>query len=420
MSVIVVGLNHRTVPLEMLERMTVSEARLPKALHDLRSRPHLSEAVLLSTCNRTEVYAVAERYHGALADVRNFLAELSFAAPEDFSDHLYAYHDISAVSHLFKVASGLDSAVVGESEILGQVRGAWERAAAEGSAGSVLDRLFRHALEAGKRARTETGIARGTTSVSQAAVAMAADRLGGLVGRTVLVLGAGDMGEGMARALAREPGVHEVLVSNRTWQKAVELAASIGGRPVELGELAAALDNADVLLASTGAPAVIVEADDLAMVMAERPRRPLLVVDVAVPRDVDPAVGDLPDVTLLDMDDIRAFADARLAERRREVASVQAIIDAEVERYEKASSVLDMAPIIAALRDHAEGIRLKELERHRSRLSDLDPRAQEAVESLTRGIVNKLLHDPTVTMREEAGSARGERLAEALRNLFDI
>jgi glutamyl-tRNA reductase len=220
--------------------------------------------------------------------------------------------------------------------------------------------------------------------------------------------------------LAREPGVTEVLVSNRTWQKAVDLANSIGGRPVELGELAAALDHADVLLASTGAPSVIVEAEDLAAVMAQRRRKPLLVVDVAVPRDVDPAVGQLPDVTLLDMDDIRAFADAGLAERRREVASVQSIVDAEVERYERAASVLDVAPIIASLRDRAEDIRANELARHRARLSDLDPREREAVESLTRGIVNKILHNPTVRMREEAGSARGERLAEALRTLFDV
>jgi glutamyl-tRNA reductase len=419
-SVIVVGLNHRTVPLEMLERMTVSESRLPKALHDLRSRANLAEAVVLSTCNRTEIYAVAERYHGAISDVRHFLAELSFAAPEAFADHLYAYHDATAVAHLFKVASGLDSAVVGESEILGQVRTAWELAADEQATGPVLERLFRHAVEVGKRARTETGIARGTTSVSQAAVAMAADRLGGLAGRSILVLGAGEMGEGMARALAASPGVAEVLVSNRTWQKAVELAARIGGRAVELGELAAALDHADVLLASTGAPGVIVEADDLAPVVAARGNRPLLVVDVAVPRDVDPGVGDLPGVTLLDMDDLRAFADAGLAERRRELTHVQAIIDDEVDRYERATSVLDVTPLIAALRDHADDIRAGEVERHRARLAGLDDRQRKAVESLTRGIVNKLLHDPTVRLRGEAGSARGERLADALRTLFDL
>jgi glutamyl-tRNA reductase len=419
-SVIVVGLNHRTVPLEMLERMTVSDARLPKALHDLRSRANLSEAVVLSTCNRTEIYAVAERYHGAIGDVRNFLAELSFAAPEAFSDHLYAYHDDTAVAHLFKVASGLDSAVVGESEILGQVRGAWELAAAEDATGPVLDRLFRHAVGVGKRARTETAIARGTTSVSQAAVAMAADRLGGLEGRTILVLGAGEMGEGMARALASSPGVAEVLVSNRTWQKAVELADRIGGRAVSLGGLPAALDHADLLLASTGAPGVIVEAGDLVPVMASRPERPLLVVDVAVPRDVDPGVGDIGGVTLLDMDDIRAFADAGAAARRREVASVQRIVDEEVDRYEQATSGLDVTPVITALRDHAEAIRASELQRHRARLAALEPREREAVESLTRGIVNKLLHHPTLRTRDEAGSARGERLAEALRLLFDI
>ncbi|MDQ1402585.1 MAG: glutamyl-tRNA reductase, partial [Actinomycetota bacterium] len=192
MSVIVVGLNHRTVPLDVLERMTVNDARLPKALHDLTSRDDLTEAVVLSTCMRTEVYAVADRYHGAIQDVRNFLSELGATAPEDFSDHLYAFHDDAAVAHLFRVASGLDSAVVGESEVLGQVRGAWQKAVAEGASGPTLAGLFRHAIEVGKRARSETGISRGTASVSQAAVEMAARHLGSLEGRRILVLGAGD------------------------------------------------------------------------------------------------------------------------------------------------------------------------------------------------------------------------------------
>ncbi|MGH9165574.1 MAG: glutamyl-tRNA reductase, partial [Acidimicrobiales bacterium] len=215
MSVLVVGLNNRSVPLEVLERMTVNEGRLPKALADLRGRDHLGEVVALSTCMRTEVYAVAERFHGGVADVRNFLSELSDSPPDVFSDHLYSYYDDAAVAHLFRVASGLDSAVVGESEVLGQVRTAWTRAEEEGACGPVLATLFRHAVAVGRRARAETAIGRGTTSVSQAAVAMAAQRLGSLQGRRILVLGAGDMGQGMAVALAGSPGVGEVLVANR-------------------------------------------------------------------------------------------------------------------------------------------------------------------------------------------------------------
>ena len=420
MSVVVVGLNHRTVPLELLERMTVSDARLPKALADLGWRENVGEVVVLSTCMRTEIYVVAERFHGAVGDVRNFLAELSFTHPEAFSDHLYSFYEDAAVAHLFRVACGLDSAVLGESEILGQVRAAWERAAAEGAAGPTLGALFRHAVEVGKRARSETGIGRGTTSVSQAAVEMAAHHLGTLAGKRILVLGAGDMGEGMAVALAASPGVGEVMVANRTWAKAAALAARVGGRAVQLGGLGSALEAADVLLTSTGAASVLLHADDLVPVMAARDDRPLLVVDVAVPRDVDPGVAELAGVTLLDMDDLRAFAEAGIAERRREIARVQAIVDSEVERYTAASTARELVPLVVALRRRAEEVRAGELARYRSRLDELDDRQREAVEALTRGILAKLLHEPTVRLKQAAGSHRGDRLAEALRALFDL
>jgi len=419
-SVLVVGLNHRTVPLEILERMTVNDGRLPKALADLRGRENLGEVVLLSTCMRTEVYATAARFHGAVVDVRNFLAELGFTAPEDFSDHLYSYYEDGASSHLFRVVSGIDSAVVGESEILGQVRGAWEKCAAEGSAGPVLGNLFRHAVEVGKRVRSETAIGRGTTSVSQAAVAMASKRLGGLAGRRILVLGAGDMGEGMARALAATPGLADVMVANRSWAGAVALANKVGGRPVELGALGAALEDADLLLTSTASPTVLLHADDLEPVMAARPERPLLVVDIAVPRDVDPGVGRLPGVDLLDMDDLRAFADAGMAGRRSEIDRVQAIVDEEVERYAAVATARELAPLVVALRRRGEDLRAAELERFAPRLEGLDPKQREAVEALSRALLAKVLHGPTVRLKEAAGSPGGERLAESLRALFDL
>lgn len=420
MSVVVVGLNHRTVPLEVLERMTVSDARLPKALADLCSRDNLGEAVVLSTCMRTEIYIVADTFHGAVQDVRNFLSELSFAPPEVFSDHLYSFYEDAAVSHLFKVASGLDSAVVGETEILGQVKDAWERAAAEKACGPVLGALFRHAVEVGKRVRSDTGISRGTTSVSQAAVQMAAEKLRGLSGRRILVLGAGDMGEGMAVALAGSIGDGEVLVANRTRARAAALAARVGGRVVDFGSLGSALTEADVLLTSTGSPSVLVDVGEMAVVMSERHGRPLLIVDVAVPRDVDPAVASLPGVTLLDMDDLRAFADAGLAGRRREVARVQQIIAEEVERHTATASARELSPLIVALRARGEDVRVAELERFRAKLDGLSPAERETVEALTKGILAKLLHEPTVRLKEAAGSPRGDRLADALRALFDL
>jgi glutamyl-tRNA reductase len=405
-SVVVIGLNHRSTPLDLLERVTIGDAALPKALHDLVSREDVSEAVVLSTCNRTEVYAVAERFHGAYQDIRNFLAEVAFLAPEDFS------------AHLFGVAAGLDSAVLGESEILGQVKTAWERARQEGSAGPALNLLFRHALEAGKRARSNTGIARNITSVSQAAVAMAAERLGHLHGRAGLVLGTGDMGEAMALGLAKAGT--ELTIANRTWEAAVTLAERVQGRAVHLSEVPAALAEVDVLLSSTGAATPLLEVDDIEQVVAARRGRPLLIVDIAMPRDIDPAVAHLPGVTLLDMDDLRAFADAGAQAREGEVAVVRSLLDEELERYLGATSAREVAPMIVALRDRAEEVRQAEVDRFRSRLGELDPAQLDAVDALTRGIIGKLLHDPSIALKDAAGSTRGDRLIAALRELFAL
>jgi glutamyl-tRNA reductase len=365
---------------------------------------------------RTEVYAVAEKYHGAVQDVRNFLAELSFSAPEDFADHLYTFHDDAAVAHLFRVASGLDSAVLGEGEVLGQVKTSWQRAMDEGAAGTVLSIVFRHAVEVGKRARAETGIARGTTSMSQAAVEMAGQHLGSLDDARILVLGAGDMGQGMVAALAGS-GAGEILVANRSGTKAAALARKVGGRSVALGALGGALVDVDVLLTSTGSPDVLVEAADLADVMRARNGRRLLVVDIAVPRDVDPAVAELEGVTLLDIDDLAAFATAGVEGRRQEVTRVESIITDEVERYLAATAARQAAPLIASFHDRAESLRRAELDRVASRLTTEEAAAADAV---SRAVINKLLHEPTVRLKDAAGSPRGERLADALRDLFDL
>jgi len=421
MSVVVVGLSHRTAPVDLLERMAVPSERLPKALADLVARDFVSEAVVLSTCHRIEVYAVAERFHGAMADVRHFFSELSFVPPEDFSDHLYVHYDDAAASHLFSVVAGLDSVVLGESQILRQVRDAWERARVEEAAGSALSELFRRALEVGKRARTETAIGRGIASLSQAAVAMAADRLGTLADRNVVVLGAGEMGAGLVDdvAEAHVPG-SRVTVANRTWARAEQLAERAGGRAVSLDGLPAALHDADLLLTSTGSSAAVVTAADLRRVFETRAGRPLLVIDLGMPRDVDPAVAALPDVSLLGLADVETFVEANLKERRKEVVPVRAIVAEEVGRWVDAVTARHATPTVAALHQRAEEIRSAELDRYRNRLAGLDPRQRDAVEALTRGILGKLLHDPTVRLKDAAGSARGDRLAGALRDLFDL
>jgi glutamyl-tRNA reductase len=416
MSVVVVGLSHRTAPLDLLERMAMRDERLPKALSDLVARDFLSEAVVLSTCHRVEVYAVAERFHGAMADVRHFLSDLSFVPPEDFSDHLYVHYDEAAAAHLFAVAAGLDSVVLGESQILGQVRDAWERARDEEAAGPRLSLLFRQALEVGKRARSETAIARGITSLSQAAVAMASERLPDLAGRNVVVLGAGEMGAGLVEEVAEAhvPGSH-VTVANRSWARAEQLAERAGGRAVTLEGLQEALADADLLLTSTGATSVVLTAAHLAGA-----NRPLLIVDLGMPRDVDPAVAALPGVRLLGLADVEAFVAERLDERRNEVGPVRAIVAEEVARWVDATTAREATPTVAALRQRAEDLRLAELGRYRNRLADLEPREREAVEALTRSLLAKLLHDPTVRLKDNAGTVKGERLAGALTELFDL
>ena len=279
--------------------------------------------------------------------------------------------------------------------------------------------LFRHALEAGKRARTETAIGEKTTSVSQAAVAMAADRLGGLAGRSVLVVGAGEMGEGLVRSLI-DAGAAPVQLANRTWDRAVALADRVGATAIHLDDLPRVLTDVDLLLTSTGATSIIVEHGDIEPVVGTRAGAPLLIVDIAVPRDVDAAAGTLPGVTLLDMDDLRSHAESGLAERRREVTAVRTIVEDEVGRFQALSTAREVAPLVAALRQKADGLRSRELARQQTRLADLTPEQRAVVEAVTKATLAKLLHEPTVALKAAAGTAKGERLAEALRDLYDL
>jgi len=417
-SIVVIGVNHRTGSLPLLERLSVAPADLPKVITGLSSRQNIREAVVLSTCNRTEVYAVAERFHGAYADIRDFFCELGGLDPDELHPHLYSQHDESAVAHLFEVAAGLDSAVLGETEILGQVRDAWELAQAEGGAKSTLNLLFRHALETGKRARTETGISRSTTSVSHAAVEMATERLGTLGGRRMLVLGAGEMGEGVAIALL-DAGASHITVTNRTHARAVELASRVGGSVVAFEQLPAALADADVLLTCSRAGTTVVDRDLVEAVRTDI-TTPLLIVDIAVPRNVAAAVSGCEGVTLLDLDDLRDWAAKGVQKRSREADSVREIVGEEVERFITEVTARQAAPLVSVLHERAEAIREGELERFAVRLSSLDPVQRAAVEAVTKGIVAKLLHQPSVRLKQDAGTPQGERNAAAVRDLFDL
>ncbi len=418
MSIVVIGVNHRTGPLALLERVAISGESLPKAIAGLTCRANVREAVVLSTCNRTEVYAVAEKFHGAYADIRDFFCELGGLAPDELHPHLYSQHDDGAVRHLFEVASGLDSAVLGETEILGQVRGAWELAQREGGAKSTLNLLFRHAVETGKRARTETAISRSTASVSSAAVEMVTEHLQSLSGRRVLVVGAGEMGEGVAVALVAA-GASEITVTNRTESRAQQLADRVGGRVVPFGKLPTAISNADVLLSCTGSGTVLIDRETVAFSRIEVDT-PLLIVDIAVPRDVDSSVEELPNVTLLNLDHLRDWAAKGIEKRAGEAESVRVIIGEEVERFTIDVAGRQAAPLVAQLHEHGETLRQAELERFAARLASLDDKQRAAVEAVTKGLLAKLLHMPSVRLKDDVGTPRGERNAAAVRDLFDL
>jgi len=426
-SVIVVGLEQRHAPLELLDRVSVTESDTAKALGRLRDQPNLSEAVLVSTCLRTEVYAVVERFHDGVAEIQEFLADRSGSSVDALAEHCTIRFDDDVTEHLFAVASGLESAVLGESEVLGQVRRAWERAQGEHASGPVLGALFRHAVETGKRVRSETAIARGITSLSHGAVALAADRRpGGLAGARVLVVGAGEMGEGVAVALAGH-GADHLVVANRTVERAEAVVAALppgaAGSTVsaDLSDLAGLLAAADVVLTTVGTSHPIVDRGTLAGALDARDGGgDVVVVDLGVPRNVEPAAVTLDGLVLLDMEDLRAAVAEAIGGRQDEVAAASVIVGDEVERYRAASRARDAAPIVSALRSRVEDARVAELDRMRAKRSDLDEAQWEQVDAVTRSLVAKLLHQPTVTLKEAAGTPRGERLVEALRALFDL
>jgi glutamyl-tRNA reductase len=400
--------------------MIVSPVDLPKALSDLADRPYLDEVVVLSTCMRTEVYAVVNRFHGAMADIREFLATWSGQPPEAFSGSLYSYFEEAAVNHLFRVAAGLDSASLGEPEVLGQVRQAWEVARKEGTGGPVLSGAFRHALQVGKRARAETAIARGTTSLAYAAVEMATSEFGGLEHKQALVIGLGDVGESTARAFANVPGAPPVLLANRTKAKANQLAGSLGAQVAPWAGLEAALARADVVACCTAGEGTLLTASVVREAMASRPGRAMVLIDLAVPRDIEPQAASSPGVRLLNMDDLSAFISSRVDERRAEVPAVERIVVDEFERYSTSLAALSVAPLVARLHDWGEEIRLAEQARFEARFQHLGPEEREALEALSKRLVAKLLHTPTVNLKGAAGTTRGEALADAFRDLFGL
>jgi glutamyl-tRNA reductase len=427
-SVVVIGLQHKQAPLSLLEAVVVSDADLHKVLGALSHRRNLQETVVLSTCLRTEVYSVVDRFHDAVAEVYEVLAEHSGVSADELAAAATIRFDDDVTSHLFSVTAGLESTVVGESEVVGQVRRAFEHAREEGVCGPVLSALFQHALQTGKRVRTETGIARGTTSFAHAAVTVARGEGGeGLRDKRVVVVGAGEIGLGVARALRDIPedlAPRSIVVVSRSLARAEDVVRQVGRgeeddmrtlRAASLENVHAELAEADVVLSAAAAESHVLSAAQFSGVVGT-----MLVIDLGVPRNVDPIVGTLASVTLLDMDTLSASVSRALGDRQEESVAARTIISDEVERFRTASRQRGAAPIIAALRARLESLRETELERHRAQLADLSEAEWEQVDVATRAAMAKMLHEPTMLLKETAGTPRGERLVEALRILFDL
>lgn len=419
MSVLVVGLSHRSAPVPVLERAAVGGGELTALLRDVRAGDDVAEAMVVSTCNRVEVYAEIDKFHGAVAAITELLARYSEVPHDRLTPYLYVHYEQRAVQHLFAVVCGLDSMAVGEPQILGQVRQAWKLARDEGTLGRSLSGLAQQALRVGKRAHAETGLDKVGASLVTAGLRLAERHVGPLAGRNALIVGAGSMSALSAATLARL-GAGEIVVANRTTGNAAKLAETVdGARVAGLDELPAELAAADVVISCTGATGVVVTAETVREARTDS-GRPLAFLDLALPHDIDPGVRDLPGVELVDLGVLRGAAMDLAPEAERAVHAVRAIIAEEVAAHQAGADAARVAPTIVALRSRAAEVVDAELARLSGRLPEMDPRARDEVAKALHRVVDKLLHAPTVRVKELASAPGGDTYAAALRELFDL
>lgn len=419
MEIIVLGLSHKTAPIELREKLHIPESELPEVLDELGGCGQILERMILSTCNRVEAYAVVEDVEGARQFVMEFLAEWHKLPLQAFESFLYLLTADQAIRHIFRVASSLDAMVVGESQILGQVKAAYVAALEHDATGPILNALMERALRVAKRVRTETGIATSAVSVSTAAIELAKKIFGDLTGRTVMLIGAGKMSELSAKHLLAD-GVGTVIVANRNFDRAVELAERWGGRAVPYDYAKLEMLQADIVISSTGAPHQILSKADFQEIALQRRNRPIFVIDIAVPRDVDPAANEIENVYLYDLDDLQGVVQANLRERQREAELAEALIDREVRQFAGWLASLHVVPTIVAMRKKVESIREEELQRIFAKLQDLTPEERHAISLMTSSIVNKILHEPTTELKRQSAQKEGHLYVNVLRRLFGI
>ena len=418
MSILIVGASHRSAPVELLERLAVDNAGADKLRAAAMHSDHVSEALVLSTCNRVEIYAEVDRFHGSVDDLTKILVDLADSTVEEVVPSLYVHYDEAAIDHLFSVATGLDSMVVGEGQILGQVRDALRRGQGDETVGPALNTLFQQGLRVGKRAHSETGIDRAGQSIVSVALEDAAEAVGPLADSRVLVVGAGSIAA-LAASSVRRAGAGSVVVCSRTLANAERLAGAVGGRAGEMGDLATELAAADLVISCTGATGAVIPHAMLAAAMAERAEgSPLAVIDLALPHDVDPTAADIPGVTLIALKTLAEHVHRGPA--AEDVFAVKEIVTEEVTAFAAARDAARVAPTVVALRTMATGVVAVELERLWGRLDDLTAEQQAEIVHTVRRVADKLLHEPTVRIKQLAGRTADASYAEALAELFAL
>jgi glutamyl-tRNA reductase len=418
-EVILVGLNHRTAPVELRERIAFPEEGLDRSMETLYNLSNLDEGLILSTCNRVEIYAATKDSEKGVEEIKDFIAQQHHLHVSEFEDTLYVLQGEESVKHLFRVASSLDSMVVGEPQILGQIKGAYRVAHAAKTTGVLLNKLLHKAFSVAKRVRTETSIGNRAVSVSFVAVELAKKIFAHLEGREVLIIGAGEMCELAAQHLVRA-GAQKILVTNRTWDRAMELAERFQGEALPFTELPHALLRADIIISSTGSPDVIVKKEEVSTIIRQRKQRPLFFIDIAVPRDIEPQVNTVDNVYLYDIDDLQEVAEANMKDRQHEARKAEAIVATEVEQFCRWYQSLELVPTIVSLQEKMEEMRKKELEKTLSTLPAVSDKERRAMEVLSEAIVKKILHGPITLLKKQDLNSEGESYVDVVKKLFRL
>lgn len=419
MSLLVVGLSHKTAPIEMRERLAFPEKNMEEPLLSLKGHPGMNENVILSTCNRVEIYSQTENDSNGEFALKEFIASFHGLPLSEFDDHLYCHTDKDCVYHTFKVASSLDSMVVGEVQILGQLKDAYEIARRTDCTGPILNQLFERAFFVAKKVRSETGIAKNAVSISYAAVELAKKIFGDLNDKAVMLVGAGEMAELAARHLVSN-GVRTVVVSNRTFDRAVSLARELNGSAIRFEQFDQELVRSDIVICSTGAPHYIIKKKAVKEALKARKNRPIFFIDISVPRNIDPEVNDIDNVYLYDIDDLENVIQYNIKEREREAQRAESILIDEVEKFLSWQAGLDVVPTIISLREKMEAIRKQEMEKALSRMNNLSREDKKAIESLTASMMNKILHHPTISLKKSGQGSNSAEFIQMVRHLFNL